>query len=87
MTLFSWFLQLQKKEHIPSFIAAMALRLFFYTFSLTLPIIHAANVLDRVRNDPQLSTFASIIAKTGNGIPNPGTAQPDHVTCYAQSNM
>lgn len=48
--------------------------LFFLTpLSLALTTTAEPSILDIVRSDPVLSTLASIIAKTGNGVVNPGT--------------
>lgn len=46
--------------------------LFLASLSLVLTVTAEPSLLDIVRTDPELSILASIIAKTGNGVANPG---------------
>jgi hypothetical protein len=50
----------------------MTRSLLYCLFCSFVYLVNAATLLDLVRTDPQLSTFASFIAGTGAGLPNPG---------------
>jgi hypothetical protein len=72
---------------MPNFISTMLFLFLGHLLFSCLGVDAAVepHVLDVVRSDPQLSSLASIIAKTGGGVENPG--MPVKITeliCFKQ---